>query len=76
MHIRLKSFPQSQDVLWLKLREKVGDEITRSLMNYYSSSNAYVLNEDKKSSNFKTTIGIKQGGSLSPKLFAIISKIL
>ena len=40
-------------------------------MNYYDCSYAYAVNEDEMSSKFKTTIGVKQGGPLSAKLFAI-----
>ena len=40
-------------------------------MNYYDCSYVYAVNEDETSSKFKTTIGVKQGGPLSSKLFAI-----
>ena len=65
----LACYKVNQYLLWLKLKDKVGDKITRSLMNYYDCS--YDVKEDETSNRFKTTIGIKQGGPLSPKLFAI-----
>ncbi|RMZ99708.1 RNA-directed DNA polymerase from mobile element jockey-like [Brachionus plicatilis] len=39
--------------------------------HYYEESLALVQNKDQISSIFKTSIGVKQGGPLSPKLFSI-----
>ena len=50
---------------------KIKPLIWRSLKNYYGCSLAYVEKEGEISEIFKTTIGVKQGGPLSPKLFAI-----
>jgi len=58
-------------LLWLTLYNKIGHTLTTSLINYYSISKAYVLLDGTVSSIFMTTIGIKQGGPLSPRLFAI-----
>ena len=40
-------------------------------MIYYGNSTANVINEAEVSSIFKTTIGVKQGGCMSPRLFTI-----
>jgi hypothetical protein len=58
-------------LLWLTLCGKVGRKITISLIRYYSISKAYVLLNGEKSEIFITTIGVKQGGPLSPRLFAL-----
>ncbi|RNA04086.1 RNA-directed DNA polymerase from mobile element jockey-like, partial [Brachionus plicatilis] len=50
---------------------KIKPIIWRSLKNYYRCSMAYIEKEGEISEIFKTTIGVKQGGPLSPKLFAI-----
>lgn len=57
-------------LLWLTLYEKVGRKLTASLVRYYSISKAYVFLSEK-SEIFITTIGVKQGGPLSPRLFAL-----
>jgi len=57
--------------LWAKLIDKISPNILRILMNYYSNSLAYVINDEDVSDLFKTTIGVKQGGCLSPRLFTI-----
>lgn len=54
-----------------KMMNKVAPQIWRALVNYYATSIAYVLNNGEMSEVFKTTIGVKQGGPLSPRLFAI-----
>ena len=41
------------------------------LINYYAILKSVVGNDDLKSSLFRTTIGFKQSGPLSPRLFAI-----
>ena len=58
-------------LLWLTLYNKIGHTLTTSLLKYYSISKAYVLLDGEMSSIFNTTIGVKQGGPLSPRLFAI-----
>ncbi|RNA35836.1 RNA-directed DNA polymerase from mobile element jockey-like [Brachionus plicatilis] len=49
-------------------------QIWRCLKNYYDESMALLMNGINISSLFKTTIGVKQGGPLSPKLFSIYVK--
>ena len=46
-------------------------EIWRVFKSYYESSLSIVKNKNEISSIFKTTVGVKQGGPLSPKLFSI-----
>jgi hypothetical protein len=57
--------------LWEKLKEKVPAKIVNTLSQYYDSSRAFVKTSKQESQMFKTTVGVKQGGPLSPKLFAI-----
>jgi hypothetical protein len=57
--------------LWNKLIGKIDPFLIRALMVYYGNSLAYVVNEEDISNIFKTTIGVKQGGCLSPRLFTI-----
>jgi len=58
-------------LLWLIMFEKVGFAITYILMKYYENSKAYITNKNELSPTFNTTVGVKQGGPLSPRLFAI-----
>ncbi|CAF1025673.1 unnamed protein product [Brachionus calyciflorus] len=61
-----------RELLWCKLVEiKIKPLIISGLMNYYSCSNMLVSNNNQFSSIFKTTVGVKQGGVISPKLFSI-----
>ncbi|RMZ98410.1 RNA-directed DNA polymerase from mobile element jockey-like [Brachionus plicatilis] len=57
--------------LWHKIIDKLPDHLTRAIMVYYDKSLAMVTNNGEYSRMFKTTIGVKQGGPLSPRLFAI-----
>jgi len=57
--------------LWLKLINMIDHSIVKILMNYYNDSQAFVQNELDISAMFATTVGVKQGGSLSPRLFAM-----
>ena len=57
--------------LWLKLKDKTNPHILASLISYYADSMAIVQNDGEYLDIFKTTIGVKQGGPLSPRLFAI-----
>jgi len=58
-------------ILWCKMINKIDKIILRSIMNYYSFSKSMVENGNDKSNMFRTTVGVKQGGSLSPRLFAL-----
>jgi len=57
--------------LWCKLLDILDPLILRLLINYYNNSIAYVMNDGECSEEFKTILGVKQGGCLSPLLFAI-----
>ena len=50
---------------------KIPELIVSSLKEYYNTSQAIVRNSEEESDLFKTTIGVKQGGPLSPLLFAM-----
>jgi retron-type reverse transcriptase len=61
----------NRELLMHILHRKVDDEIWLILRSYYNNSSAYVKNGEKVSPLFTTSIGVKQGGPLSPKLFSI-----
>ncbi len=65
----------ARELLWYKLIkcDKLRSEkwLIRLLINYYKQSKACVENNGMRSRIFTTTRGVKQGGSLSPFLFAI-----
>jgi len=61
----------NRNKLWCKLMDKVDAKLVRILMEYYKDSFANVCNEEEVSEIFRTTIGVKQGGCLSPRLFTI-----
>ncbi len=48
----------------------------RALYAYYEALIAYVSNKNETSAIFKTSIGVKQGGPLSPRLFSIYVEAL
>lgn len=58
-------------ILFKKLITLTHPQVWKSLKNYYDNSMAIVQNSNSISSLFRTTIGVKQGGPLSPKLFSI-----
>jgi len=60
-----------RNLLWIKLYGKIGATLTETLINYYEISEAYIVNKSIKSEVYKTTVGTKQGGPLSPLLFSI-----
>ena len=58
--------------LWAKLiKLNINPAIIYSLIIYYDASYMFVLNDDQVSSLFKTSVGVRQGGVISPKLFNI-----
>ncbi len=57
--------------LFYKLIGKIEDNIWLALYNYYDNSTINITNNGELSRRIKTTIGVKQGGPLSPKLFSI-----
>ncbi|CAF0805401.1 unnamed protein product [Brachionus calyciflorus] len=62
----------NRDTLWYKMIElKIDPLVINGLKNYYDCSTMIVSNNDEHSTLFKTTIGVRQGGVISPKLFSI-----
>jgi len=57
--------------LWLNLIGKVQPYVIRALMNYYDQLKLIVNNNNEYSSIFGTSLGVKQGGPASPRLFTI-----
>ena len=58
--------------LWAKLiKLNINPAIIYSLIIYYDASYMFVLNDDQVSSLFKTSVGVRQGGVISPKKFNI-----
>ena len=60
----------NRSILWAKMIGRVDDDVLANLITYYKSSQALVVTKDNYSSIFKTALGVKQGGPLSPRLFA------
>jgi len=58
-------------ILFKKFLEKTNKILARALIGYYGASTAFVMNAGEVSESFKTTLGVKQGGCISPRLFAI-----
>ncbi len=58
--------------LWTKLIDmKVDPAIIQALILYYMISEIIIQLEDKFSDSFYSTVGVRQGGVLSPRLFSI-----
>jgi retron-type reverse transcriptase len=68
-----KAFDKTnREYLFAKMRKgELNMLIWASLYKYYERSCAYVSNKGENSVLFKTTKGVKQGGPMSPKLYAI-----
>ncbi|CAF1009096.1 unnamed protein product [Brachionus calyciflorus] len=68
----------NRTVLWKQLIENcISPHIILSIINYYKKSMMLVNNQNEYSTIFQSTVGVRQGGKLSPKLFSIyINKIL
>jgi exonuclease III len=63
-------------ILWSLLIGKIEPPLVRSLINYYEVSKAMTMVGSCQSSIFLTTIGVKQGGPLSPRLFSLYTENL
>lgn len=61
----------NREVLFNKLINILDNHTWRALYEYYNNSYSYAMLGEEKGETFKTTIGVKQGGPLSPKLFSI-----
>jgi len=57
--------------LWLTMMDKVQPYVIRALMNYYDDLKLIVSNNNEYSAMFGTSLGVKQGGPASPRLFTI-----
>ena len=67
-----KAFDQvDRDILLLKMTKILDEHHWAALYNYYNNTYIQVRLEQGNSKPISTTIGVKQGGPLSPKLFAI-----
>ena len=51
--------------------DRLDDDMLVNLINYYDNAQAMLVTKNKHSQMFKTCIGVKQGGPLSPRLFAL-----
>jgi hypothetical protein len=63
-------------ILWSLLIGKIEPPLVRSLINYYDVSKAMTMVGNCQSSVFTTSIGVKQGGPLSPRLFSLYTENL
>lgn len=61
----------NRDLLYSKLILKAPAYVVRALINYYSESMSIVENDKEYSRIFTTSVGVKQGGPLSPRLFSL-----
>jgi hypothetical protein len=50
---------------------KLSPRLWLLVYKYYNTTKVYVENKEETSKTFRTTTGVKQGGPMSPKLFAI-----
>ncbi len=63
--------------LWAKLIEKnIEPAIILALMKFYNVSQMMIVNDDEMTKLFRTTVGIRQGGVVSPKLFNIYIELI
>ena len=53
------------------IQKKLEPAIISAIINYYNESLMIIKNGVELSSHFKTTLGVRQGGTMSPKLFSI-----
>lgn len=61
----------NMNLLWCKLSKRLPPFIVNTLINYYSKSEALVENNGLRTLSFTTSVGVKQGGPLSPRLFSL-----
>jgi hypothetical protein len=54
-----------------KLKSILDPDHWALIFSYYTSTSIKIRNDDPNAAPIKTTVGVKQGGPLSPKLFAI-----
>lgn len=61
----------NREILFEKLYKIIDKKLWVALYEYYNNSYGYVTLNGLRGDIFRTTIGVKQGGPLSPKLFSI-----
>jgi hypothetical protein len=62
----------NREYLWCKLIEYGIDiAIIRAIITYYAISEIIIQLGEKITTSFRSTVGVRQGGVLSPRLFAI-----
>lgn len=66
----------NRQILLDKIKTKMDLKIFRVLKSYYENSAIIIQNNDEQSELIRTTIGVKQGGPLSPRLFAMYTEDL
>jgi hypothetical protein len=70
--MRVKPLINLIGFIWVKLIEaNVEPAIIRAIIVYYGESEIIVNLNSELSTPFKSTVGVRQGGILSPRLFAI-----
>lgn len=58
--------------VWKGLREKgINNKIIKVIQDLYKNNTNYIINNNMKSEGFKTEMGLRQGGGLSPTLFNV-----
>jgi retron-type reverse transcriptase len=67
-----KAFDKINRLLLLEiLKSKLDIDHWLTLRDYYSKSTIVIDNNNERSDPIRTSLGVKQGGPVSPKLFAI-----
>ena len=62
--------------LFHKIIDKISDPEWRVIYNYYDISVCYIILNGQKSETFKTSVGVKQGGPMSPFLYNVYTQDL
>jgi hypothetical protein len=60
----------NRPLMFKNLMNKLPGRLWSSIYTYYKASKAYVINNNERSRIFTTSKGVKQGGPMSPFLFA------
>ena len=53
------------------INKNISAHVILGLINYYKESFMLINSNGEYSTMFKTTVGVKQGGTASPKLFSV-----
>lgn len=61
-----------REKVWKGLQEKgINNKIIKVIQDLYKNNTNYIINNNMKSEGFKTEMGLRQGGGLSPTLFNV-----